>query len=85
MTRLEDMMNKIGSDNKVPNRIWEKLDYALDTLPDHEKDHAPGKKTFKYAAAAAALTMAAGITLYLQPCAGCEASVYREDIRRSRA
>ena len=63
MTRLEDMMNKIGSDNKVPNRIWEKLDYALDTLPDHEKDHAPGNKTFKYAAAAAALTMAAGITL----------------------
>ena len=67
MTRLEDMMNKIGSDNKVPNRIWEKLDYALDTLPDHEKDHekdhAPCKKTFKYAAAAAALTMAAGITL----------------------
>ena len=45
MTRLEDMMNKIGSDNKVPNRIWEKLDYALDTLPDHEKDHAPGQKT----------------------------------------
>ena len=63
MTRLEDMMNKIGSDNKVPNRIWEKLDYTLDTLPDPEKDHAPGKKTFKYAAAAAALTMAAGITL----------------------
>lgn len=63
MTRLEDMMNKIGNNNEVPDYIWNKLNRTLDELPDHETYPALKRSCRRYAAAAAAAVITAGTAL----------------------
>lgn len=63
MTRLEDIIKKIGNNNEVPDYIWNKLNCTLDELPDHEEYPALKRSCRKYAAAAAAAVITAGTAL----------------------
>ncbi len=62
MSQFENMMDKIREDQKVPERVWKKLDYVLDDLPDCEDIPAAGGRGRKYAAAAA-VAITAGVSL----------------------
>lgn len=59
MMRFEEMMERIGSDNEVPERVWKKLDLVLDNLPDYEEAPTTKRRGRQYAAAAA-VTVAMG-------------------------
>ena len=38
MMQFEEMMDRIGSNNEVPERVWKKLDNVLNDLPDYEEE-----------------------------------------------
>lgn len=59
MTQFEEMMERIGNNNEVPERVWKKLDHVLDDLPDYEESSILKVRGRRYAAAAAA-TVAMG-------------------------
>lgn len=62
MMRFEEMIEGIGSNNEVPERVWKKLDHVLDDLPDYEESPALRLRGRRYAAAAA-VTAAMGAAL----------------------
>lgn len=55
MMRFEEMMERIGSNNEVPERVWKRLDIVLDELPDYEEAPAARRRGRQYAAAAAVI------------------------------
>ena len=40
MMRFEEMIEGIGSNNEVPERVWKKLDHVLDDMPAYEESPA---------------------------------------------
>lgn len=55
MMQFEEMLERIGSNNEVPERVWKKLDFVLDNLPDYEEAPIPKRRGRQYAAAAAVI------------------------------
>lgn len=59
MMQFEEMMDRIGSNNEVPERVWKKLDNVLNDLPDYEEE-LPFRRRGRQYAAAAAITVSMG-------------------------
>ncbi len=63
MSQFEDMMDRISNNNEVPDRVWKKLDYVLDDLPEHEESAGINRRGHRITATAAAVVVAAGAAL----------------------
>lgn len=66
MMQFDEVLERIGSNNEVPEQVWKKLDHALNDLPDHEETpslRSCGRGRRYAAAAAAAVTIGSALCI----------------------